>query len=239
MNVVPYKDSPTAKKEQVAAMFDQISPKYDFLNHTLSLGIDILWRKKAVRLLKTYRPQTILDIATGTADLAIEANKLNPKEIIGVDISSGMLDLGRGKLKKLNYNHINLIQADSENLPFESERFDCVMASFGVRNFENLETGLGEMYRVLKVGGVTMILEFSQPERPPFKQLYQFYFKRVLPALGRWVSKDQSAYTYLPESVSVFPYGERFANILNNLGFKNVRCIPLTFGISTIYLAEK
>jgi demethylmenaquinone methyltransferase / 2-methoxy-6-polyprenyl-1,4-benzoquinol methylase len=239
MSIVPYKDSPTTKKEQVAAMFDQISPKYDLLNHALSLGIDILWRRKAIQLLEPYHPKSILDIATGTADLAIEANRLKPEEIIGIDISAGMLDLGKVKLKKLNFNHISLMQADSEQLPFENQRFDCVMASFGVRNFENLELGLSEMHRVLKTGGVTMILEFSQPERWPFKQLYQFYFNSILPNLGRWVSKDKSAYTYLPESVREFPYGQRFANNLDNLGFKNIRCIPLTFGISTIYLAEK
>ncbi|MCC5945851.1 MAG: bifunctional demethylmenaquinone methyltransferase/2-methoxy-6-polyprenyl-1,4-benzoquinol methylase UbiE [Bernardetiaceae bacterium] len=240
MSVTPYKDQKSSKKEQVATMFNNISGKYDFLNRLLSLGIDVGWRKKAVRLLQDQKPKTILDIATGTADFAIEARKLNPEKIIGVDISTGMLDVGRQKIKKKGYDDlITLQEGDSEDLPFEDNSFDVVIVAFGVRNFENLEKGLADMYRVMKPGGMLSIIEFSQPQSFPFKQIYNAYFKFVLPFIGKIISKDRSAYTYLPESVEAFPYGNDFLQILTKIGYKSPQCKPLTFGISSIYMAKK
>ncbi|TAD98409.1 MAG: bifunctional demethylmenaquinone methyltransferase/2-methoxy-6-polyprenyl-1,4-benzoquinol methylase UbiE [Bacteroidetes bacterium] len=240
MAVLPYKDQKAGKKEQVAQMFDNISGKYDLLNHVLSLGIDIYWRKKAISLLKKENPKLILDIATGTADFAIESLALNPEKVIGVDISEGMLEIGRKKLKKMGFDQkIELQTGDSEKLNFEDNTFDAVIASFGVRNFENLEKGLADMFRVLKKGGSLTIIEFSQPESFPFKQIYQFYFKYILPQIGKVVSKDQAAYTYLPESVQAFPYGKKFVDILTKIGYKEAQCLPLTFGISSIYKAKK
>ena len=240
MNVLPYKDKNTSKKEQIAAMFNSISGKYDFLNHFLSLGIDILWRKRAVRLLKKHQPKLILDIATGTGDFAIEALSLNPKKIIGVDISEGMLSVGREKLIKKNLtDKIELISGDSEFLPFEDNFFDAVIVSFGVRNFENLEKGLSDMLRVLKPGGKVVILEFSKPKSFPFKQIYQFYFQWILPKIGKLISKNHAAYTYLPDSVEAFPDGDHFLNILNKIGFQKNQCTPLTLGISSIYSGSK
>ncbi|MGB0521901.1 MAG: bifunctional demethylmenaquinone methyltransferase/2-methoxy-6-polyprenyl-1,4-benzoquinol methylase UbiE [Flammeovirgaceae bacterium] len=240
MAVVPYKEQTGSKKEQVADMFNNISPKYDLLNHLLSGGIDILWRKKAVKLLKPEQPQIMLDVATGTADFAIEALSLKPKKIVGVDISAGMLEVGKKKIAKMGADDVIELQlGDSENLPFADNHFDVITVAFGVRNFENLEKGLSDMHRVVKKGGVVAVLEFSQPESFPFKQFYNFYFKNILPLIGKVVSKDSAAYTYLPESVKAFPYGEAFSNILKKVGFKEVTCVPLTFGISTIYLARK
>ena len=240
MAVVPYKEDNKGKKEQVTKMFDSISKHYDLLNHVLSLGIDILWRKKAIKLLKKEQPKTILDIATGTGDFALEALSLHPEKIIGVDISEGMLNVGRKKMKDKGVENIIELQlGDSENLQFPDNSFDAVMASFGVRNFENLEKGLGEMFRVLKPGGMLVIIEFSKPESFPFKQLYNFYFQTVLPKIGKAVSKDNSAYSYLPASVQEFPYGDRFLDILNNVGFKQTRCKPLSLGISSIYTGKK
>jgi len=240
MNVLPYKDKNTSKKEQIAAMFNSISGKYDFLNHFLSLGIDILWRKRAVRLLTKYQPQLILDIATGTGDFAIEALSLKPKKIIGVDISEGMLSVGREKLIKKNLtDKIELISGDSEVLPFEDNFFDAVIVSFGVRNFENLEKGLSDMLRVLKPGGKVVILEFSKPKSFPFKQLYKFYFQWILPKIGKLISKNHAAYTYLPDSVEAFPDGDDFLNILDKIGFQKNQCTPLTLGISSIYFGSK
>jgi len=240
MNVLPYKDKNTSKKEQIAAMFNSISGKYDFLNHFLSLGIDILWRKRAVRLLKKHQPKLILDIATGTGDFAIEALSLNPEKIIGVDISEGMLSVGREKLIKKNLtDKIELISGDSEFLPFEDNFFDAVIVSFGVRNFENLEKGLSDMLRVLKPGGKVVILEFSKPKSFPFKQIYQFYFQWILPKIGKLISKNHAAYTYLPDSVEAFPDGDDFLNILNKIGFQKNQCTPLTLGISSIYFGSK
>ena len=240
MNVLPYKDKNTSKKEQIAAMFNSISGKYDFLNHFLSLGIDILWRKRAVRLLKKHQPKLILDIATGTGDFAIEALSLNPEKIIGVDISEGMLSVGREKLIKKNLtDKIELISGDSEFLPFEDNFFDAVIVSFGVRNFENLEKGLSDMLRVLKPGGKVVILEFSKPKSFPFKQIYQFYFQWILPKIGKLISKNHAAYTYLPHSVEAFPDGDDFLNILNKIGFQKNQCTPLTLGISSIYSGSK
>ena len=240
MNVLPYKDKNTSKKEQIAAMFNSISGKYDFLNHFLSLGIDILWRKRAVRLLKKHQPKLILDIATGTGDFAIEALSLNPEKIIGVDISEGMLSVGREKLIKKNLtDKIELISGDSEFLPFKDNFFDAVIVSFGVRNFENLEKGLSDMLRVLKPGGKVVILEFSKPKSFPFKQLYKFYFQWILPKIGKLISKNHAAYTYLPDSVEAFPDGDDFLNILNKIGFQKNQCTPLTLGISSIYSGSK
>lgn len=238
--IVPYKDKHSSKKAQVAEMFDNISARYDLLNHVLSLGIDILWRKKAVKILKKEKPKYILDIATGTADFAIEALSLRPKKVIGVDISEGMLSKGREKIDKIRANSvITLESGDSENLRFEDASFDAITVAFGVRNFEHLEKGLSEMARVLRPGGLAVILEFSQPTHTPFKQLYRFYFRNILPGIGKVISKDQAAYTYLPESVDHFPYGQAFCDIADRNGFKNTTCIPLTFGISSIYLARK
>ena len=240
MEVLPYKEKQADKKEQVAEMFNSISKKYDFLNHFLSLGIDIRWRKKAIKLLKKDKPKHILDIATGTADFAIESLSLKPEKVTGVDISEGMLSVGREKLKKKSLDHIIQLElGDSEKLLFEDNKFDAVIVSFGVRNFAHLEKGLADMYRVLKPGGKTVIVEFSRPSKFPFKSIYNFYFKAILPKIGRLVSKDQSAYTYLPESVQVFPDGTDFLKVLERVGFKNTTCTPLTFGVSSIYVGVK
>ena len=240
MQVVPYKEEDKSKKEQVANMFNNISHRYDLLNHTLSLGIDILWRKKAVRLLKPFAPKSILDIATGTGDFAVEASNLKPDTIIGVDISEGMLDVGKVKMKKKGLEQlIKLEVGDSENLRFEDNKFDVVTVAFGVRNFENLKKGLNEMFRVTNDGGHVMIIEFSKPSNFPVKQLYNFYFNAILPKIGKLISKDNAAYQYLPESVAAFPDGQAFLDILNEVGYKEAKCIPLTFGISSIYWARK
>lgn len=240
MTLVPYKEKQEGKKAQIAEMFNNISRRYDLLNHLLSLGIDILWRKKAIKMLKPKKPKLILDIATGTGDFAIEALALNPDEVIGVDISEGMLAVGREKLRKKGLEEkISLQLGDSEKLLFEDNKFDAVIVSFGVRNFENLEAGLKDMYRVLKPGGTTVIIEFSKPETFPFKQAYNFYFKSILPIIGKIISKDKAAYTYLPESVQQFPYGRQFLNILEKVGFKETQCKRLAFGISSIYTAQK
>ncbi len=239
-SIIPYKEKEGTKREQVEAMFDNISGKYDFLNHFLSAGVDVYWRKKAVRMLKRTKPGLILDIATGTGDFAIEAMKLKPRKIIGVDISEGMLNVGREKIKRRGMDQtIEMLRADSESLPFEDNYFDAVIVSFGVRNFENLSAGLTEMNRVLKNEGTCLIIEFSKPKVFPFKQLYSLYFTYVLPLIGKFVSKDKSAYTYLPESVRQFPDGQDFLGILHSAGYKNTKCIPLTFGICSIYLAQK
>lgn len=221
-------------------MFDNISGNYDFLNHFLSLGIDISWRRKAIKAIASIAPKQILDVATGTGDFAIAALKVNPERVTGVDISEGMLEVGRKKMKARGLDgKIELLNGDSENLPFGENKFDAVIVAFGVRNFENLEKGLAEMLRVVRPGGKVVVLEFSKPRGFPFKQLYNFYFKFVLPKIGRWVSRDSSAYTYLPESVQAFPDGERFVQILNQLGYKNTACKPLTFGISSLYIGTK
>ncbi|MBX2968370.1 MAG: bifunctional demethylmenaquinone methyltransferase/2-methoxy-6-polyprenyl-1,4-benzoquinol methylase UbiE [Cyclobacteriaceae bacterium] len=240
MTVVPYKDEQATKKEQVAKMFDNISHRYDFLNHFLSLGIDKKWRRKAVNLLKPTAPKVILDVATGTGDFALQSLDLNPDKVIGVDISAGMLDVGRKKMLSKGVDHVvEMIQADSENLPFEQNKFDAVTVAFGVRNFENLVKGLSEIFRVMRPGATLVVLEFSRPKRFPFKQVYNFYFKTILPKLGRWISRDKAAYDYLPESVEAFPDGQDFLQILKDVGFNQVACKPLTFGISSIYTATK
>jgi len=230
----------TAKKADVRDMFDSIAPRYDFLNHFLSMGIDRLWRRKAIRIIGKHQHNKILDIATGTGDMAILASKLKPELIAGVDISSEMINVQKQKLAKRKLDHLIKPQvADGENIPFDTDTFDIVMTAFGVRNFENLEKGLQEMHRVLNDGGMALILEFSSPQKSPFKQLYNFYFTRILPRVGRLVSKDMEAYTYLPDSVSTFPSGNDFTEILEDAGFNNTRSIPLTFGIASIYTGEK
>lgn len=240
MTVVPYKDDALGKKQQVAKMFNSISGRYDFLNHFLSLGIDIRWRKKAIKFLQPFAPKTILDVATGTGDFAFEALKLNPDKVIGVDISEGMLDVGKKKVIAAGMSDkIELTYGDSENLPFANNSFDAVIVAFGVRNFENLDKGLSEIQRVIKPGGHIVVLEFSKPNVFPWKQLYNFYFRYILPVIGRVVSKDNSAYTYLPESVAAFPDGERFLNHLNKAGFSHAACKPLTLSVSSLYTATK
>lgn len=240
MTIIPYQNSDKNKKQQVEQMFDHIAPKYDFLNHLLSLGIDKLWRKKAVRLLKAYRPSRILDVATGTGDFAIAAAKISPDEIVGFDLSEQMIRVGEEKVKRLGLEPvIHFQKGDSEDMPFASESFDAITVAFGVRNFENLQKGLSEFKRVLKPGGVAVILEFSKPRYFPFKQLYQFYFFRILPFIGGLVSKDSPAYSYLPESVMAFPDDRDFLNILRQVGFSKLSQYRLSLGIATIYLAEK
>lgn len=240
MAVLPYKEERSGKKEQVARMFNNISRRYDFLNHFLSLGIDRLWRKTAIGLLKSHRPQHILDVATGTGDFAIQALELRPRKVTGIDISEGMLEIGRKKIARLHLaDKIELLKDDSENLQFAENTFDAATVGFGVRNFEDLERGLAEIRRVLKPGAMLVVLEFSRPRRFPMRQLYNFYFKNILPGLGRLISRDKSAYTYLPESVEAFPDGTDFENILKKVGFKETTCKPLTFGISSVYTARK
>ncbi|MEQ8807810.1 MAG: bifunctional demethylmenaquinone methyltransferase/2-methoxy-6-polyprenyl-1,4-benzoquinol methylase UbiE [Imperialibacter sp.] len=240
MTVVPYKEKEGSKKAQVAEMFNNISRRYDFLNHFLSLGIDIVWRKKAVRELKEIQPKQILDIATGTGDFAIEALSLKPDKVTGVDISEGMLAMGKKKIARMKLeDKVELQLGDSEKLLFDDNTFDAVIVAFGVRNFENLEKGLADMWRVLKPGGKVVVLEFSKPTRFPMKQLYSFYFKYILPIIGRMISKDRAAYTYLPESVKAFPDGALFTNILDRVGFKKTICKPQTFGICSIYTGIK
>lgn len=239
-SVKPYNDEEGGKKEQVAKMFNNIAAKYDLLNHTLSMGIDILWRKKAVKILKKNNPQKILDIATGTADFAIENLGSGAESVIGIDISAGMLEVGNKKLKKKGLdNKIKLQLADSENLPFEDNTFDAITVGFGVRNFENLEKGLAEMYRVLKPGGKCLVLEFSKPKKFPVKNVYNLYFKNILPGIGKMISKDKAAYTYLPESVNAFPDGENFTDILKKVGYTDTKILPLSFGIASIYEGSK
>jgi len=225
----------------IAAMFDRISPKYDALNHLLSFNIDKVWRRKAAKEVAKHHPADILDLATGTADLAIALAKHNPQaRIIGMDISEKMLDIGQEKVKQQNLeNQIALRFGDAATLPFEDSTFDVVTVAFGVRNFEDLDKGLSEISRVLKPGGQAVILEFSMPEKFPVKQLYQFYFKRVLPIIGKRVSKDESAYTYLPSSVERFPMPKVFLDILDRYGIQQGQMIPMAFGIATMYTAIK
>lgn len=239
--VTPYKEATDGKKQQVADMFDNISGTYDFLNHFLSLGIDVFWRKKAIRSLLSLKPKLILDVATGTGDFAFESLKiLNPEKIIGVDISQGMLDVAKEKISKRGLqDKIEVQLGDSEGLIFEDNTFDAVTVAFGVRNFENLQKGLDDIYRVLKPGGKAVVLEFSNPKGFPIKQLYNFYFKTITPFFGKLFSKDSSAYTYLPESVAQFPDGEKFVALLKKSGFLETVSRPQTFGICTIYIASK
>ncbi len=240
MTALPNKFSEQSKKDQVEEMFDDISPRYDLLNHLLSANIDKLWRRNAIRKLTSHKPKLILDIATGTGDFAIAAARINEAKVIGIDISEGMLEVGRRKLEKRKLTKaIELLKADSEKLPFENEKFDAAIVGFGVRNFENLKKGLTEIFRVLKPGGVFYVLEFSKPANSPYKQIYQFYFTKILPFIGRMISKNSNAYTYLPESVNEFPDGELFLTILAEVGFVRNKCFPQTFGIASIYEAHK
>lgn len=238
--VKPYNNANTSKKEEVEEMFDNISGKYDFLNHFLSLGIDKIWRKKAIKILQKYQPKVIMDMATGTGDFAIAALKLNPTRIVGVDLSNGMLEVGRKKMIKRKVSHlIEMVQGDSEKLNFETDTFDAFTVGFGVRNFQNLDAGLGELLRVLKPKGVGLILEFSKPKKFPVKQYFKFHSKFIIPTIGRMVSKDKAAYTYLPESVEAFPEGQRFIDIMTDVGFKNVQSKIVGGGIATIYYGFK
>lgn len=238
--ITPYKNSTLGKKEQVAQMFDTISGNYDNLNRVISFGIDVKWRKKVLKIVSDSKPKTILDIATGTGDLAILMAQSNAEKIIGLDISAGMLEVGRKKVeeKKLS-DRIELILGDSENMPFEDNYFDAITVGFGVRNFENLEKGFAEILRVLKPNGVFVILETSVPDKTPYKQGYRFYSKNILPIIGKLFSKDNSAYGYLSESAAAFPYGEALNNILRKIGFIDVVAMPQTFGVATIYSASK
>ncbi len=237
--VKPYKNAQT-KKEQVEKMFDNIAPTYNFLNHFLSLGIDKGWRNKVVRILNTNKPKKILDIATGTGDLSFAMLKLKPEKITGIDLSEKMLDVGRKKIAKKNQGKkIEFFQGDSENLNFLDNSFDAVTCAFGVRNFENLDLGLSEMYRVLKKDSKVVILEFSQPKNKFVSGMYNLYFKKILPFIGNSISKDKNAYTYLPDSVSNFSYGNNFLNHLSKSGFKNTNFKTLTFGIASIYIGTK
>ena len=238
--VKPYKNSELGKKEQVTKMFDTISKEYDGLNRVISFGIDIKWRKKAVQLVADTNPNIILDIATGTGDLAINLAETNAEKIIGLDISEGMLYVGKEKiLNKSLQDRIEMVVGDSENLPFEDNTFDAITVGFGIRNFETLEKGLAEILRVLKPGGIFVILETSVPTKTPFKQGYNLYTKNIMPLIGKLFSKDRSAYKYLSDSASVFPYGETLNNILREIGFINVVNRPQTFGVATIYTSSK
>lgn len=240
VEVKPYGKEDQTKKEEVREMFNNISGKYDFLNHFLSMGIDKIWRKKSIRLLQEIRPEKVLDIATGTADFAVAALALKPKEIVGLDISEGMLQVGQQKIEKKGVSKIiRLVVGDSENLPFEDNYFDALTVGFGVRNFENLEKGLAEMLRVVRPDGKLIILEFSKPKKFPVKQAFGFYSKRIIPFLGKNISKDEKAYAYLPESVAAFPEGEAFTTILKKLGYKNVKAQLVSGGIATIYSGLK
>jgi len=238
--ITPYKDSSLSKKEQVAKMFDTISGNYDSLNRVISFGIDVKWRKKVLKLVADTNPEKILDIATGTGDLAILMAQTGAKKIIGLDISAGMLEIGVKKIEEKNLSQtIEMVLGDSENMPFEDHFFDAITVAFGVRNFEHLEKGLAEILRVLKPGGIFVILETSVPEKTPYKQGYSFYSKNILPLIGKLFSKDNVAYGYLSESAASFPYGEALNNILRKTGFINVKAMPQTFGVATIYSASK
>jgi len=238
--VNPYKDSDLGKKEQVTKMFDTISKDYDGLNRVISFGIDIKWRKKVVEIVKKQQPKTILDIATGTGDLAINLAETSAEEIVGLDISPGMLEVGKEKVKaKQLDNRVKMIIGDSENMPFEDNTFDAITVAFGVRNFETLENGLKDILRVLKPGGTFVILETSVPTRFPFKQGYKFHTRYILPFIGKLFSKDKVAYSYLSESANSFPFGATFNNILQKNGFINTTYTPVTFGVATIYTASK
>lgn len=238
--VKPYGDSNRSKKDEVAEMFNNISGKYDFLNHFLSLGIDKLWRKKAVKMLKEIQPKRILDIATGTGDFAIESLSLAPTEVVGIDISEGMLEKGREKMVKRKVDNIvSMRLGDSEDLPFEDNYFDALTVGFGVRNFQNLEKGLAEMLRVVRPGGKLIILEFSKPKKFPVKQYFQFHSKYIIPFFGKVISKDASAYTYLPESVAAFPEGKDFEDVMKKMNYKNIAAQTVSGGIATIYSGTK
>lgn len=238
--VKPYKESELNKKKQVEQMFDNISGNYDGLNRVITFGIDQKWRKRVVKHVVNSNPNSVLDIATGTGDLAISFSKFDIPKIVGFDLSEGMLSIARKKIvKNIAAQRIEFIQGDSEKMPFEDASFDAITVAFGVRNFETLEIGLSEIYRVLKPGGVFVVLETSVPTRFPFRQGYYFHTRFVLPLVGKLFSKDKVAYNYLSESASVFPHGESFNNILRKIGFKEVKNKPQTFGVASIYTASK
>lgn len=238
--IKPYRDSSRGKKEQIADMFDHIAPKYDFLNHSLSFGIDKLWRRKAIRLISGYAPRTILDVATGTGDFAIAALKSGAHKITGIDISKEMVAVGREKIRKMGLeDKIELMIGDSEAIEFPDQTFDVATVAFGVRNFENLGQGLDQLFRVLKPGGRLCVLEFSKPRHAVVRFLYKVYSGSIMPWFGRLVSGDKSAYTYLPESVEEFPDGEKFIIFMQKSGFVQIREYRLTFGIATIYIGMK
>lgn len=240
MTVKPYLTSDEGKKNQIKNMFDNIAPKYDFLNHFLSLGIDKIWRRRAIWLLKGLESPQILDIATGTGDLAIASLRLKPQRVVGLDLSPQMLKVGEEKIKNKKLDHIiSMVEGDSENLPFKDEEFDAATVAFGVRNFENLNAGLLEINRVLKPGGKFVVLEFSNPTAFPIKQLFKFYSSRILPWWGGLLSKDKAAYTYLPASVAAFPEGQAFVTELEKAGFTSEKVWKQTFGVATIYFAYK
>ncbi|CAM3937526.1 MULTISPECIES: bifunctional demethylmenaquinone methyltransferase/2-methoxy-6-polyprenyl-1,4-benzoquinol methylase UbiE [Flavobacterium] len=239
-NITPYKDSELGKKEQVAQMFDSISGNYDGLNRVISFGIDIKWRKKVLKIVADKKPKSVLDIATGTGDLAILMTSTSAEEIIGLDISAGMLEVGKKKIKDKNLDQkIQMVLGDSESIPYPDNYFDAITVAFGVRNFENLEKGLTEILRVLKPNGVFVILETSVPTKFPYKQGYAIHSKFVLPIIGKLFSKDKSAYKYLSDSANIFPFGEALNNILRKIGFIDVKHLPQTFGVATIYQASK
>ena len=238
--IKPYKDSELGKKEQVTKMFDNISENYDDLNRVISLGIDVKWRKKVVEIVGKNNPKQILDIATGTGDLVLMMASLNPDKIVGLDISSGMLEVGKQKIAKAKLSDkIEMIVGDSEEMPFSDNTFDAITVSFGVRNFAHLNKGIQEIARVLKPTGVLVILETSNPTKFPFKQGYKFYTNFILPIIGKLFSKDKVAYSYLSESANSFPFGEALNNILQKNGFTNTKYTPVTFGVATIYTASK
>lgn len=239
--IVPFKTSDQSKKEQVATMFDKIAFRYDFLNRFLSAGIDVSWRKKAIKQLTELRPKNVLDVATGTGDVAILTHKiLRPSKITGIDISNGMLEIGREKLAKLGLQKtIELVNGDSETIAFPDNSFDAITVAFGVRNFQNLEKGLAEMLRVLKPGGRLVILEFSRPKQFLFKGVYNLYMNNIAPGFGKLFAKNEDAYQYLNDSVQSFPEGHHFANILSRTGYKAISHKPLTLGICTIYCGDK
>jgi demethylmenaquinone methyltransferase/2-methoxy-6-polyprenyl-1,4-benzoquinol methylase len=238
--VTPYNDPARGKKEQVEEMFDNIAHRYDFLNHLLSMGIDITWRKMAVRFLAPSKPKQILDVASGTGDFAFECLSLKPDKIVGLDISEEMMRIGREKAKKLNAeNIVEFVKGDSEKMPFADNTFDAITVGFGVRNFEHLELGLKDMYRVLKTGGKVVILEASMPRNAIIRTFYSLYFGKIVPLIGRFFSRDVRAYSYLPESVKVFPQGQQFVKILEGVGFKSVQWKPLAMGTCAFYSMEK
>ena len=239
-NIKPYKDSELGKKEQVAQMFDNISGNYDGLNRVISFGTDAKWKQKILKMVASKQPDTILDIATGTGDLAILFATTSAKEIIGLDISQGMLDIGKKKIQEKNLDSkIKMVLGDGENIPYPDNYFDVITVAYGVRNFENLEKGLSEILRTIKSGGQLIILETSVPTKFPFKQGYAFHSKFILPLVGKLFSKDKAAYSYLSDSANEFPFGEALNNILRKIGFIDVQHLPQTFGVATIYHASK
>ncbi|MBW1294245.1 bifunctional demethylmenaquinone methyltransferase/2-methoxy-6-polyprenyl-1,4-benzoquinol methylase UbiE [Aquimarina litoralis] len=238
--ITPYKDKTTTKKEQVTEMFDTISGNYDGLNRVISFGIDVKWRKKVVKIVSDTNPNNILDVATGTGDLAINLAQTGASEIVGLDISAGMLAVGKDKIKARKLDQIiTMVKGDGESLPYDENYFDAITVAFGARNFEDLEQGLSEIYRVLKPGGIFVVLETSIPTKTPYKQGYKLYTSSILPLIGKIFSKDRSAYSYLSESAAAFPYGNAFNNILRKIGFIEVEDHPQTFGVATIYTATK